>query len=253
MGILTDAQRLFFETNGYLVIENALSPQELEVVRESARRAEERWRSDLTLKGWRKPHIEQVQGPIEYDDVLFDLLEHPRVFPLVRELLGDDISMIDNDLFISPPHSKSHAGWHHDVGMAGVYHPRSVMMIKVFYVLDDIPENGGATLFLPGSHRFPLGFPLPKVENPTDMPNHVKMALPAGSAYFFNGRLYHAASNNDSDRPRRVLIYNYGHAWMRIWEGYEPSDTLKAKAKTPMRRQLLGMGNPYGPYVSTAS
>jgi len=252
MGALTDAQRLFFETNGYLVIPNALSPSELTTVRESARRAEARWRADPSLKGWRKPNIEQVQCPIEYDDVLFDLLEHPRVFPLVRELLGDDISMIDNDLFISPPHSRTHAGWHHDVGMAGVYHPRSVMMIKVFYVLDDIAENGGATLFLPGSHRFPLDFPLPRVDDPADMPNHVKMAHPAGTAYFFNGRLYHAASNNDTDKPRRVLIYNYGHAWMRIWEGYEPSEALKAKAKTPMRRQLLGMGNPYGPYVHDA-
>ncbi|MBM3213996.1 phytanoyl-CoA dioxygenase family protein [Candidatus Poribacteria bacterium] len=249
MPALTDAQRLSFETNGYLVIPEALSQDELASVRRAADAAEARWRTDTSLKGWRTPRIEQVQAPIEYDDLLFDLLEHPAVFPLIRDILGDDVSMIDNDYFISPARCRSHTAWHHDVGMAGVYHPRSVMMVKAFYILEDIPANGGATLLLPGSHRYPLGFALPQVDDPSDMPNAVKMALPAGSAFFFNGRTYHSSSHNDSDSPRRVLIYNYGHAWMRIWEGYEPSEALRAKATTPLRRQLLGMTNPYGPYA----
>jgi len=245
MPTFTDAQRLFFETNGYLVILDALSAEELAMVREAANRAERAWRSDPDRLGLRKENLQQVQAPIEYDDVLFDLLEHSRTFPLIREILGNDVSMIDNDYFISPPHSKSHAGWHHDVGMPGVYHPRSVMMVKLFFLLEDVAENGGCTLFLPGSHRYPLDFPLPRVQQPTDMPGHVKMSHPAGTAYFFNGRCYHAATDNDSDTPRRVLIYNYGHHWMKIWPGYEPSAELLAKAQTPVRRQLLGMGPAY--------
>ncbi len=38
--IMTDEQRLFFETNGYLVIPDALSPEELARAREAADRAE---------------------------------------------------------------------------------------------------------------------------------------------------------------------------------------------------------------------
>ena len=82
--------------------------------------------------------------------------------------------MIENDYFISPPRTGSHAHWHHDVGMPGVYHPRSVMMVKLFFLLEDVTVDGGCTLFLPGSHRFPMDFPLPKVENPADMPEHVR-------------------------------------------------------------------------------
>jgi phytanoyl-CoA hydroxylase len=245
MGALTDAQRLSFETNGFLVIPDALSTAELERVRAAAARAEAVWRGDPSRAGARNPNLEQVQAPIEYDDALFDLLDYPATFPLVREILGADVSMIDNDFFISPPHSSSHAHWHHDVGMPGVYHPRSVMMVKLFFLLEDVSEDGGCTLFLPGSHRYPMDFPLPKVETPTDMPGHVKMAHPAGTAYFFNGRCYHAATPNNSDRARRVLIYNYGHHWMRIWPGYEPSPTLQAKATTEMRKQLLGLGPAY--------
>jgi hypothetical protein len=42
-----------------------------------------------------------------------------------------------------------------------------------------------------------------------------------------------------------VLIYNYGHFWMKIWPGYEPSEHLLCRAGTPVRRQLLGIGDAY--------
>src|SRR5690242_6367346 len=127
--VLSDTQRTFFDTNGYLVIENALSPGDLEKVQESANKAEITWRLDTSRLGMRSNTIEQVQAPIEYDDILLNLLWHPKVFPTVRELLGNDISMIDNDYFITPPQTpQTHSGWHHDVGLAGVYHPQSTLM-----------------------------------------------------------------------------------------------------------------------------
>jgi ectoine hydroxylase-related dioxygenase (phytanoyl-CoA dioxygenase family) len=90
-----------------------------------------------------------------------------------------------------------------------------------------------------------MDFRLPEVENPGHMPGHRRMAFPAGTAWLFNGRMYHAALNNDSDQTRRVLIYNYGHFWMKTWSGYEPSEAVKAKAKTPVMKQLLGIGDAY--------
>ena len=70
-----------------------------------------------------------------------------------------------------------------------------------------------------------------------------------GDAYLFNGRIYHAATNNEGDKPRKVLIYNYGHLWMRVWPGYEPSERLLKAAEDsgdPVRRQVLGLAHPYG-------
>jgi len=246
MRVMTDEQRLFFETNGYLVIPNALSPEELASVRAAADRAEAVWRADTARLGSRGANLEQVQAPIEYDPALLDLLVHPKVFPIAWELLGDDISMIDNDYFITPPHSRSHAHWHHDVGQSGVYHPRSTLMVKAFYLLSDVPEGGGGTAVVPGSHRFPNDFTLPKVDNPDEMPGHVALAYPAGTAYLFNGRIYHAALNNRTDFPRRALIYNYGHFWMKVWQGYAPTEQTLAQAKTRVMRQLLGIGDAYG-------
>jgi ectoine hydroxylase-related dioxygenase (phytanoyl-CoA dioxygenase family) len=242
-------QQIAFESNGFLVIPDALSPQELARVREAADRAEAEWRADAGRTGLRKATLEQVQAPIEYDDVLLELLWHPKVFPVVRKVLGDDVMMIDNDYFITPPRTpETHTDWHHDVGMEGVYHPRSTLMVKVFYLLTDVNENSGGTAMVPGSHRFPETFQFPKVDEPKQMPGMVQMTGKAGTAYAFNGRVYHCAVNNESDEPRRVLIYNYGHNWMRMWPGYEPSDRLVAEAKAsgdPIRQQLLGLTPAY--------
>jgi ectoine hydroxylase-related dioxygenase (phytanoyl-CoA dioxygenase family) len=247
--MMTDTQRLFFETNGYLTIPGALAPDVLARVQAEAVDAEKTWRSDTTRPGARSEVLHQVQSPIEYGDALLHLLWNPTIFPLVREILGNQIAMIDNDLFLTPPHTPhTHAGWHHDVGMPGVYHPRSTLMVKVFYLLTDVHENSGGTAVLPGSHRYPMDFTLPQAQNPREMPGAVQMLGKAGDAYLFHCRIYHCAVNNESDHWRRVLIYNYGHAWMKIWPGYEPSARLQAWATAQgnaVQKQLLGMAPAY--------
>lgn len=246
MEAITQAQRYFFEANGYLVIEDALAPDELARVRAAADEAEARWRSDTTWGGVRRPDLEQVMGILEYSPLFLDLAENPRVFPLVRELVGPDIMLLDHDYFITPPGATIHRGWHFDELFPGVHHPRSRLMVKVFYVLQDIPWNGGATVVLPGSHAFPMG-KLPNPDVPEDLPGSLRLALPAGAAYVMAGRTWHCAGNNLSDLPRRLLIYNFGHKWMKPWDGYEPSDQVLAQATTPLRLQLLGKTDPYGP------
>jgi hypothetical protein len=40
---------------------------------------------------------------------------------------------------------------------------------------------------------------------------------------------------------------------MKMWQGYEPSEALKAKAKTRVRKQLLGIGDAYGTSLAGVS
>jgi hypothetical protein len=246
---MTDEQRILFEANGFLTIPNALRAGELATVQEAAELAEANWRSDPTKPGGRSETLDQLQCPIEYSDTLLELLWHPKTFPIVREILGDDVMMIDNDFFITPPKTpRTHAGWHHDVGMVGVYHPKSVLMVKVFFLLSDVNADSGGTAMVPGSHRFEDGFRFPEVADPKDMPGSIQMTGKAGTAYLFNGRVYHCAVNNASAHPRKVLIYNYGHFWMKMWPGYEPSERLLEQARAsgnPVQKQLLGIGDAY--------
>jgi hypothetical protein len=238
---MTESERAQFDRDGFLIVREALVEDALITVQHAAERAEARWRSDTNLPGARTPALEQVQAPIEYDDALLELLWHPALFPMVRAVLGDDISMIDNDLFLTPPQTPwSHASWHHDVGMPGVYHPKSLLMVKVFYLLTDVHPGSGGTMLVPGSHSLESA--------PEDLRTAIQITGKAGDAYLFNGRIYHCATNNDSDSWRKVLIYNYCHFWMKIWSGYEPSARLVEAARAsgnPIRCQLLGIGDAY--------
>ncbi len=251
--MITPEQRSFFEENGYLIVPDALTPDELAAARRAASAAEVRWRADPSLPGVRRPDLEQVLGIMEYHPALADLLDHPRLFPMVRELLGPDVMMLDHDYFMTPPGAEIPFGWHFDFDMPAVDHPRSLLMVKVFYVLEDIPADGGATLVLPRSHRTPLHAEMPNAEVPEDLPGAVKVALPAGSAYMITGRTYHSAGNNRADRYRHLLIYTYGHKWMRMWDEYRPSAKLAGWAKTELRRQLLGLTDPYKPDADSSA
>ena len=247
--VMSDAQRIAFETNGFLTIPNALMPEELAAIRAEAEQAERTWDATPGSPGFKKPQLWEIMKPTEYGEKMLSLLWHPQVFPIVREILGDDVSMIDNSYYITPPHTpNTHADWHHDVGLGGVFHPMSVMMLKVFFLLSDVNADSGGTAMVPGSHRLPMDFKFPEVPDPKLMPGAVQMSGKAGTAYLFNGRIYHAAVNNDSDHPRKVLIYNYGHHWMKIWPGYEPSLRLLDWARAsgdPVKQQVLGMGPAY--------
>jgi ectoine hydroxylase-related dioxygenase (phytanoyl-CoA dioxygenase family) len=245
VGALTAEQRLFFEANGYLVLPEALSAEELGVLQEAADRSEDEWSADLSRPGWRRESIRQIPNIIEYDDSLLNLLEHPVVFPAVRELLGADIALLFSDYYISPPRTESHISWHEDAGLMGVFHPLSTMYVKAFFLLSDVGPEGGATALIPGSHKFFDSVDLPEPEDPSQMPGHVRMAYPAGTVWLFHTRCFHAALPNNSDITRKVLIYTYGHCWMKPWDGYEPSPELQAKAKNDTMRQLLHMTEAY--------
>jgi len=247
---MTEAQRQFFDSHGYLVIPGALPHAELAAVRAAADAAEARWRADPELPGTRIPEFEEIPAIMEYHPALFDLVEHPAVFPLIRELLGTGIGLVDHAYYITPPGGLiDGTAWHTDVRtrVPGVHHAGSTMMIRAMYALTDIAADGGATLVLPGTHRQADDTPIPQVPVPEEMPGAVALTCRAGDAYFFNGNLVHAPGNNRSAAgvTRRVLLYNYGHKWMRMWRGHEPSPRLAAAARTPMRRQLLGLTPPY--------
>jgi len=245
--MLTESEKYFFECNGYLVLRNLLNPDLLKELRAACDEAEARWQSNPEAPGVRRPDLDQVMAILEYDPTFVKMLTYPAIFQRARDLLGPDIRLLDHDYFVSPTGAMINKGWHYDEGFPSIYHPRSRLMVKVFYVLEDIPHDGGGTVFLPGSHCFSPDLKLPNTEIPEDMPNAIRMDLPAGSAYLMHGRLYHSVGNNLSNLRRKLLIYTYGHKWMRVWGGYEPSDSLISQATTPMLRQLMGLTDPYGP------
>ncbi|MFC5649977.1 phytanoyl-CoA dioxygenase family protein [Paenibacillus solisilvae] len=240
---LTIEQKLLWERDGYLVLEDFLDTGEVDYYNERLDHAFKLWET----KGGYNPssgqlsNVQQVCGVIEYDDALFHLMEHARMMSILRDILGDSFVMIDNDGLIKPPQKEAHTNWHRDTGSQLFMNEKKVpFMAKVFYFLSDVNDNGGCLAFLPGSVHM-TNEQLPRVQKQEDMPGHVRMSVKAGTAVIFNGYTYHSALNNYSDETRRSLIYNYAPSFLRTWPGYEPSEDLKSKADTRLLQMLLGM------------
>lgn len=239
---ITAEQRATFDRDGYIVLRGVFTRDEIRSLRHAGDRAERRWLDNPDRVGADYPYLRRVEPLVEYDDEFVELLDHDAFFPLIRELLGSGIAMIDTSYFITlPGHGWGDTSeWHLDEALTGPIAAPIPLMVKVSIPLDEIRDlNDGPTALIPGSHLRSYNDNPPSPADPRDMPGKVPALLSPGDALIFHGRVYHAAMPNVGDRTRRVLQYNYGHIWMKPWPGYEPSDRLRTSAKTAVRKQLL--------------
>jgi len=127
--------------------------------------------------------------------------------------------------------------------------PRPMISLKVAFFLSDCGDvDRGNFYVLPGS----------QLQNSIDFPEGGRKALPeggipvlapAGSAVFFDRRLWHTASANYWKDARQVLFYGYSYRWLRPRDNVTMShywDRLD-----PIRKQLFGAA-PTGGYGYTS-
>ncbi len=74
-------------------------------------------------------------------------------------------------------------------------------MLGFIVMLDDFHRDNGATRFLPGSHRLPVGAATSSISE-TGL---VSACGVAGSLVVYNGSVVHGHGPNDTDRPRRSI------------------------------------------------
>ena len=239
---ISAAQRATFDRQGYIIIHDVFSKAEIHALLEASDRAEQRWLDNPDHIGSDLPFLRRVEPLIEYDDAFVELLDHRGYFPVVRDLLGDGIAIIDTAYFVTPPGRGwgTTSEWHIDEALTGPVGAPIPLMVKVSVPLVDITNiDDGPTAVIPGSHLRSYEENSPTPRNPRDMQDKVSVLLPAGDVYIFHGRVHHAAMPNVGGQTRRVLHYNYGHIWMKPWPGHYPSERLRRSARGLARQQLL--------------
>lgn len=249
---LTDDERRTFDETGLLMIEDALTPQQVAALTEAADSI-----FDAKQQAGHDPQTALFYPNFIPDSPLFaDLVDYERVLPKVWGILGWNIYLYHAHLIVTPPSGKQQDdktfGWHQDSGRVNLEmesHPRPRLSLKVAYFLSDVSEPGRGNFWvIPGSHRDDT------LERPASGTGQPAGAIPVlarpGTAVFFDRRLWHSASPNWSDVTRKVLFYGYGYRWIRTKDDmtvqslWEESD--------PIRRQLLGWGtNANGFYTPT--
>ncbi len=225
---LSDAERFFFDTNGYLVIENFLQPGHVARLIAAIGRSGAH-RRELMRTGRPQTGFTQTKGEkstrsfyILDDDPLFlELLDWPALLPYVHALLNPMPHHCASDAIVEHGGDFMHrqGEWHidgHDNGFRNLGHPIPLLQLKVGYYLSDMtaPWQGNLTV-VPGSHHAKREPDHADRQRRDFFPGALQVCAPAGTALLFHNALWHtAAPYSGPERGRTMLYYAYEHPWM---------------------------------------
>jgi len=244
--LLTETERKQFSNNGYLVIENALTPEILDICLAAVDRIDDQVRKELNCEPYKRINVHDCIGK---ENDLLQLIDMPTTFPKVWALMGWNIYLFHTQVIVSPPthnFSVSHRrlSWHQDQNRSNGdldterLPVNPMLSLKIAYFLTDTTEVGMANLYIaPGQQsENKIIFS----EQDPDLPvNAIPVQVSAGTAVLFDRRLWHASSPNYLNQTRKVLFYGYAYRWIRP-KCIMNVDKLRAET-TPIRRQLLGV------------
>jgi ectoine hydroxylase-related dioxygenase (phytanoyl-CoA dioxygenase family) len=238
---LSDEERQFFSSNGYLIVQNALDESTTRQLLAAVDRIDVRERTPDN-----RNKLLSVTNVIHEDPALVNLIDCPATFPKVWGILGWNISLYHSHIDVTPPADASalawRVAWHQDsmrVNDEIESNPRPRLSLKIgFYLTDVSSPDRGNTLIVPASHlENEIDCPADGVSNPAGSePLYVK----PGTAVFIDRRIWHSRSPNLSDQTRKVVWIGYSYRWLRSKDAMTVAHLFPSL--DPIRRQILGDG-----------
>lgn len=232
--VLTPAQVDAFERDGVLVVEDAVTPQQLAALRgDFARWVEEsrghaesygetvdgRARFDLEPGHTAaRPGLRRVNAPVDVSEAYRAVARDSRMVDMVADLVGPDLRYHHCKINSKLPGGATEVKWHQDFP----YTPHSNWdLVTALLLVDEVTEENGPLEVAPGSHLGPIHslwhggrFTGAVADEVADglKAEAVKCTGPAGAVCLMHTRLAHGSAPNLSARPRTLFITVYAAA-----------------------------------------
>jgi ectoine hydroxylase-related dioxygenase (phytanoyl-CoA dioxygenase family) len=112
--------------------------------------------------------------------------------------------------------------------------PRPNLILATMWAISDFTADNGATLIVPGSHRW-------EADRKAEPDEVVSAEMPTGSILLWSGGTFHGAGANRSSDWRYGVILSYSLAWLRQEENQYLDVPLQiAKELSPELRSMIG-------------
>ncbi|MCS7224510.1 MAG: phytanoyl-CoA dioxygenase family protein [Armatimonadetes bacterium] len=218
---VTQEEIEFYRENGFVIIRDFLTPEELEEWREAVMEAVEERGSrrfpwlDKDSEGYYARVFKQRVNLWQTNDRVKKLMLDPRLGKMAADLAGvDGIRIWHDQALIKEPWANP-TSWHLDLPYWS-FDSRDA--ISIWVALDDATLENGCLFFLPGTHK------TARLDNVGIGPNMadlfeiypewkniepVAAPMKAGSCSFHNGLVAHAANANMTPRYRRAMTCGY--------------------------------------------
>lgn len=239
------------EVEGYLIIPDILSPQEVQQIKSETAQLEtfpmpysvhQRDRV-LHLGSGPNPYPGSTWEPYRFGQqggAITDLIAHKPMVKFLEKLFGDAL------VFMTYLYARSEPGHpgislHTDGQPYGSdifgYECSCPIMVKVLYYLDDLTPEISPFSVVPRSHLSLHAQANPYQRYKTH-PDLVMLTASAGSALILHTRVFHGNYPNKGDRPREMLQLGYRPAWSgpikKTIPAWDPDDL--ALLPEPVRR-----------------
>lgn len=236
---LSEDLESFYQKNGFLVVHDALSPEEIQELRKETVAVCRQERMELSAPKWGGaegmvvPTIEEMAGLTDEEvqrlflcihqahkssPVLKKYLSHPTIVEVLTRVISANVKCMQSMLFIKAS-GKPGQAWHQDEDFIPT---RDRSLAGAWIAMDDAVIENGCLWVIPGSQEHGVLWPMYPHDDPRydcarmsyDFPyqdsDAVPVEVPAGAVVFFNGYTLHKSEPNVTEgRFRRVLVNHY--------------------------------------------
>ena len=231
MTAFTQEQERQFRKDGFLIVEDAVTQEELDNLRavfagwieESRQYTDDygetfdgRARFDLEPgHSAQTPALRRVQSPEEISGVFAAVMRNSRMVDVVAELIGPSIKFHHGKVNSKLPGAATKVKFHQDFTFQPMTNDD---MVTALLFVDDVTLNNGPLEVVPGTHRGPLyslwnnGVFTGAVADSVyeeHKGNRVKCIGKAGSACLMHCSLLHGSAPNLSEESRTLYIATY--------------------------------------------
>lgn len=224
---IDEADVAFYRENGYLVLHDALTTEEVDALRQETVRvcrgelgairgvepADPGDNDDEVIRRYLCIHFPHKLSP-----VMRAALAHPAIVDALTGVIGPNVKCMQSMLFIKSA-GKPGQAWHQDEDFIPT---RDRSLTGGWIALDDATIENGCLWVIPGSHKPGVLWPM-RIQNDRDFdcadesygfPYRDEDAVPvevkAGAIVFFNGYLLHRSLPNVAQSGyRRALVNHY--------------------------------------------
>jgi len=252
---MNDHERFFFDLNGYLVVEDALTPEEVAACNEAIDRNPGRLTKEESIsEGYQALKGARVRGdlygmlswPKPWSQPFRDLLAHPRILPYLVELLREGFRLDHLYGIVMRKGAEGlrlhGGGTKDDITSFYQFHNGRMRcgLTVVSWALTDTGPGDGGLMCIPGSHKSNYDVPEDMLGLDHDDGVVVQVETKAGSAIIFTEALAHGTMPWRSEHERRSILYKYSPAplsWDRLHLPEGSEDIMEEL--TPNQRALL--------------
>jgi len=227
------------DKDGYALVEDVLSPEEVAATRADLLRVlEETPLGRNDFEGHKTRRIYALFAKTRHFD---GPATNPLLLGVLDKVLGHYQLSAPTGIQIGP--GEVAQVLHHDDSIYPLPVPHGEVVVNTMWPLDDFTEANGATRIIPGSHRWePVRRPEPGQET-------VAAEMKAGSVLFYTGSVWHGGGANQTDKPRLGVILEYVVSWLRPQENHILSVPRETVATLPERLQELLGYNIHPPFM----